>query len=413
MSNFLWGVASSAFQIEGHVKNDMTQWEEEGRFKKEGKNPIYGLGANHWQLWEQDFNLLKELNVNAYRFSVEWARIEPEPGVFDEKAIRQYDKMINRLLELNITPMLTLHHFTHPLWFHSYSPWISKDAIHVYYRFAKKIIRRFSEKVPYWISFNEPLVWSLAAYGDGQFPPGEKDPQLFMQALHNMLEAHNEVYLLLKSYNPYAQMGIAKHFIIFKEHRSWFLPDKGVANRLNIFFNQLLPQAFLSNRLQFRFWPFLNYNKEIPLNNNIDFWGINYYYRLHTRFRFNLKQPVKLLHKNPQTDMGWEIYPKGLKKIIGMLENTNKNIFITENGIATNDEGLRETFLKNHISVVKNALQRNNKIKGYFYWSFLDNYEWLEGLSKRFGLVYVDYDNHYKRTLKRSAQLFADLRIFE
>lgn len=413
MSKFLWGVATSAFQIEGHIKNDMTQWEAEGRFKTDGKNPIYGNGANHWQLWEQDFELLKELNVNAYRFSVEWSRIEPQPGVFNEEAIRRYEKMIDRLLEMNITPMLTIHHFTHPVWFHNASPWTSKDAIRVYFRFAEKIIRRFAVKVPYWISFNEPLVWTIGAYGAGKFPPGGKDAHLVMQALHNMLEAHIKVYRLLKSCNPDAQMGIAKNFIIFKEHRNWFLPDKGIANRLDMLFNQSLPQAFLSNRLRFRFWPWLNYDKEVALNNHIDFWGINYYYRLHTRFQFNLKQPVKLIHKNPQTDMGWEIYPEGLKKIIRWLEHTNKNIFITENGIATNDDGLRETFLKSHISVLKQALKTNDKIKGYFYWSFLDNYEWLEGLSKRFGLVHVDYDHHYKRTLKKSAKLFADLRIFE
>ncbi len=320
--------------------------------------------------------------------------------------------MIDRLLELNIKPMLTLHHFSHPAWFHNYSPWISKDAVHVFYRFAKTIIRKFSEKVPYWISFNEPLVWSLAAYGDAQFPPGKKSPQLVMRALHNMLEVHREVYQLLKSYNPDAQMGIAKHFITFKEARSWFFPDKGIADRMNIFFNQLVPQAFQSNQLKFRLWPLLNYNEEILLDNKIDFWGINYYYRMHTRFQFNFKHPVKLLFKNPQTEMGWEVYPKGFKKTIRLLESTNKDIYITENGIATNDDKMRNSFLKDHIAILKKAAQKNPKIKGYFYWSFLDNYEWLEGKSKRFGLINVDYKNQFRRSFKKSAKYFSELRIF-
>lgn len=410
MSKFLWGVASSSFQSEGHIDNDITRWEAEGHFRKNGKNPLYGQGANHWHMWEQDFKLLKELGVNAYRFSVEWSRIEPQPGVFSEPALKHYDQMIDRLLQLNIIPMLTLHHFSHPAWFHSYSPWTSNDAVHVFYRFAKKIIRRYAEKVPYWISFNEPLVWALAAYGDAQFPPGDKKPKLVMRALHNMLQAHAEVYNVLKTYNPTAQLGIAKHFIVFKEDRSWFLPDRGLANRLDYFFNRMTLEAFKTDRLQFKFWPIINYDHPIELNDKIDFWGVNYYYRLHTRLIPNLINPVRVVHQNPATDMGWEIYPKGLKKILRLVQSANKDIIITENGIATGNNQLRDQFLKDHLAVMHKQRLENPRIKGYFYWSFLDNYEWLEGKSKRFGLIHVDYENQFKRTIKPSANLFSQLR---
>lgn len=410
MKEFLWGVASSSFQSEGSCENDMTQWEAEGRFKKDGKNPVYSNGANHWKLWEQDFELLKELNVNAYRFSVEWSRIEPQPGYFDEKVIKQYGQMIDRLIQLNITPVLTLHHFSHPAWFHNYSPWTSKDSVHVFYRFAKMIIRRYAEKVPFWISFNEPLVWALAAYGDAQFPPGEKNPQAVMQALHNMLLTHKEIYNLLKTYNPDARMGIAKHFIVFKGQRSWFPPDRGLANRLDFFFNRMVPEAFKTNRLKFSFWPILNYDQPIDLDDQIDFWGINYYYRLHSHLRLSLKNPLNLTHKNPQTDMGWEIYPKGLKKILQVVDFYGKDVLITENGIATENDALRDKFIRDHVSEMRKWQSANKNILGYFYWSFLDNYEWLEGKSKRFGLVHVDYADRFKRTLKPSARFFKQLR---
>ena len=408
MDNFFWGTATSAFQIEGNITNDFTEWERLGKFRNNGSNPLYENGSDHWNTWQSDFDLLKELQLNSYRFSIEWARVEPRKNQYSKIAIKQYSEMIDYLLNMEIEPFITLHHFTHPKWFHETTPWHKKESIKSFVDFSKIMIDLYSEKVNYWMSFNEPVVWALAAYGDAKFPPGKRDLNLMMDALHNMLEAHSEIYDYLKKRNRNARLGIAKHFIIFKEARKWFVLDKKITEQIDSFFNKMLLNAFQENRLKHWFPTLLNYDSPIELNNKIDFWGINYYYRLFSKFRFNLKNPIMLFPKEPETDMGWEIYPKGLKKIINLVSETGKDIFITENGIATDDEDLRKKFLKKHLKIVNKA-KKKNLVKGYFYWSLMDNYEWLKGKSKRFGLVKVDFDSKYERIIKPSAYYYTKL----
>jgi beta-glucosidase len=408
MKDFYWGTTTSAFQIEGNISNDFTEWEKIGKFRNNGSNPLYENGSNHWENWKEDFDLLSELNLNSYRFSIEWSRIEPEQNQYSESALKQYSEMIDYLIELNIEPFLTLHHFSHPKWFHELTPWHKNESINSFCEFAKIIIDLFADKVNFWISFNEPVVWALAAYGDGKFPPGFNDLSLMMDALHNMMEAHVCVYDYLKKRNENAKLGIAKHFIIFKEHRSWFFLDKKVNENVDAFFNKMLLNSFQQNRLTHWFPTLLKYDSPIQLDNKIDFWGINYYYKIYSQFKFSLKNPIFLFPKEPATDMGWEIYPKGLKKIIKLVASTGKDIFITENGIATNEEDLRKSFIKRHLKVVNKARKKYN-VNGYFYWSLIDNYEWLKGKSKRFGLVKVDYENNFSRTLKSSAIYYSKL----
>ncbi len=409
MKKFFWGVATSSFQIEGHIENDFTQWEKEGKFKRDGLNPTYDNGSNHWIMWKEDFGLLKELNVNAYRFSFEWSRIQPEPNSFSEKALDQYERMIDYLLKNEIEPFPTLHHFTHPIWFHEFSPWHTEKSIDVYFEFVAKIFNRFKDRVRYWITFNEPLVWVMAAYGEGNFPPGIKNLNLMMDALYNILIAHSKVYDLIKSSSQNFQTGIANHFIVFKSDRDWFLLDKAVRNRIHKFFNLVIPDAFITNNLIVSLPPILKYEKEINLNNKIDFWGVNYYYRLFTKFKLSLSNPFYFYTKHPETDTGWEIYPKGIFKVLKMISKYGKPIIVTENGIAINDEKIRMKFLRKHLKFIFKAIQQGIDIDGYFYWSLLDNYEWLFGKSKRFGLVYVDYENEFKRIPKESFYYYKNL----
>jgi beta-glucosidase len=408
LKDFFWGTATSSFQIEGNISNDFTEWEKIGKFKENDFNPLYENGSNHWFNWKADFDLLKNLNLNSYRFSIEWARIEPERYKFSKDALKQYSEMIDYLLHQGIEPFITLHHFTHPVWFHQETPWHKKESIAVFFDYAKIIIDLFADKLHYWISFNEPVVWALAAYADAKFPPGIKDMKLMMDAINNMMKAHVLVFDYLKKRNPNAKLGIAKHFIVFKEARSWFFLDKKIKEQVDVFFNKMLLNAFQHNRLYHWFPALLNYDQSIQLDNKIDFWGINYYYKIYSQFKFSIKNPIFLFPKEPATDMGWEIYPKGLKKIIKLVAKTGKEIIITENGIATNDEELRKSFIKKHLKVVNKARRKYN-IKGYFYWSLIDNYEWLKGKSKRFGLIRVDYENNFKRTIKPSANYYAEL----
>ncbi len=409
MKKFYWGTATSSFQIEGHIENDFTRWKKEGKFKKDNLNPNYDNGSNHWLMWEDDFQLLKELGVNAYRFSIEWSRIQPEYKKFSEKTLDQYEKMIDFLFANSIEPFLTLHHFSHPVWFHEKFPWHQKDSSEVFVEFADKIVKRFKDRIKFWITFNEPLVWVMAGYGEGNFPPGYKDLYLMMEALYNMLNAHALSYDLIKSEIAESEVGIAKHFIFFKDDRRWLILDKAVRKKIHNFFNKMILDAFQTNKLIASLQPLLKYEKEIELNDKIDFWGINYYYRLFTKFKLSLSNQFYFYAKHPQTDTGWEIYPKGLYKMIKMVSNYNKKIFITENGIATNDENIRKKFIKKHLKFVKKAISKGYDVNGYFYWSLIDNYEWIFGKSKRFGLIFVDYEQKFKRIKKESFNYYKEI----
>lgn len=411
-NKFLWGVATSAFQVEGKIQNDMTEWEAQGRFRENGKNPIYNEGVRHWDLWEDDFRLLRRLMVNSYRFSVEWSRLEPEEGKFNREALSQYDRMIDKLLEYEIAPMLTLHHFTHPVWFHKSTPWHRSTSIESYERYVNTVARLFADRVNYFVTFNEPLVWLLAGYGDAKFPPGIKSFKKLMDGLVNMLKSHRRAYEIIKGYNRDSNIGIAQNFIIFDAARKESRLDGKIRELIHNFYNLMIPEVFLSNRLRFHFPLLLKYEEVIPLDNKIDFWGINYYYRMHLRFKLNFRRPFHFFFERKSeegvSDMGWEIYSTGLYKILEWLKFTEKPLYVTENGIASDDDSKRLNFLRIHLGVVEWAIKNGYPLKGYFHWSLMDNYEWLEGYAARFGLYSVDLKNDYSRNLKESGRYYAD-----
>jgi beta-glucosidase len=389
----------------------MTHWEQRGFFHQNGKAPVYENSVEHWRRWREDYELLRKINVNAYRFSFDWGRLEPMRGKFNQKALGQYDKMLDWLVENKIAPMLTLHHFTHPVWFHEKTPWHTENAIETFVKFAEYIIDRFADRVPLFVSFNEPIVWLLAAYGDGKFPPGEKNLHNMMAALRHILLAHKEVYRLIKKKNPAAQVGIAKNFIVFKPHREWNLLDQGITDLAHKFYNLLVPEAFKTNKISYHFPFLINYKESIPLLDRIDFWGVNYYYRLHLRIQLNLARPFDLQFRkgrNGVSDLGWEIYPKGLGQVLGWLKSTGKAIYITENGVADRNDLHRQKFIKKHLKVVRKFIGKGYPVKGYFHWSLMDNYEWLEGKTACFGLYAVDYGDHKKRILRPSGEYYAD-----
>jgi len=390
----------------------MTDWENRGMFRSRKLDPRYGRAAQHWRFWEKDLGLLKELGVNSYRFSIEWARLEPEEDRFITKALDQYERMLDRLLEYGITPMLTLHHFTHPTWFHVSCPWHSDKAVAAFVRFAETVVKRVADRVPYFVTVNEPVVWALAAYADAKFPPGFKDPKLMAAAIYNLLQAHREVYDLIKSESKHAQVGIAKNFVIFKTARKGHLLDQKMKRLIHEFYNLMMPQAFDSNCVRIHF-PFLvDFERELSLKDKIDFWGINYYYRMHVRFRASLRKPFDLFFRNTSgegfSDLGWEIYARGLQRVLNWMRFTNKPLFVTENGIAAQDDSQRMEFMSRHLAKLEKAIEQNPQVKGYFHWSLLDNYEWLVGYRARFGLYEVDFTDGYRRTIRDSGRYFAN-----
>lgn len=384
---FLWGVATSAFQLEGSPHADWTSWDEILSTKP--------TVTNHYELYREDLALLKNLGVNAYRFSLEWSRIQPREGVWDEGAVAHYQEIIDILRRDNIAPMVTLHHFTHPLWFIKKYPWHEDASVEHFLRYVEKILPAL-RGVRYWITFNEPYVLVLAGYFEGCTPPAMKNVPLGVKALKNILTAHAAAYDIIHAGCPDAQVSVAHNMAALAPWKRWNPLDKLLARVAKYFYNHSLLDAFLTGSLRIKF-PF----KEellipVPIKGKLDFFGVNYYTRIHMRFNPFKKMGVEMRHLDIDgrglTDMGWEIHPRGLEKVLRYASGLNVPLIITENGIATRDSQKKIAFMKEHLDAVERCREQGMDIRGYFYWSLIDNYEWLQGLDARFGLYRVDFD---------------------
>jgi beta-glucosidase len=400
---FLWGVATSAFQLEGSPHADWSSWDEILSAKP-------GV-TNHYELYREDLALLKNLGVNAYRFSLEWSRIQPHENIWDEKAVGHYQEVIDILRRDNIEPMVTLHHFTHPLWFIKKYPWHEDASVDKFLAYVEKSLRVLSG-VNYWITFNEPYVLILAGYFEGCTPPAVKSVPLGIRALTNILKAHAGAYDIIHAKYPDAQVSVAHNMAALAPWKRWNPLDRFLARIAKYFYNHSLLEAFLTGRLRLNF-PFQKEQEiPVPIQNKLDFFGVNYYTRIHMRFNPLKKMGIEMRHLDIDghglTDMGWEIHPFGLEKVLRYASRLGVPLIITENGIATRDSQKKIRFMKKHIDVVEHCIQQGMDIRGYFYWSLIDNYEWLQGLDARFGLYKVDFDT-LKRTPTNAAAYYSYL----
>ena len=308
-NNFLWGVATSAFQLEGSPHADWTSWDA---ILDTTPNV-----TNHYVLYREDLELLKELGVNAYRFSIEWSRIQPRENVWDEKAIEHYQEIIHILNENHIEPMVTLHHFTHPLWFIKKYPWHSDASVDKFLEYTEKIVSAI-KGVRYWITFNEPYVLLLGGYLEGCMPPGISDASLALKALENILICHGKSFDMIHAKVPGAMVSVAHNMAALAPWKRWNPLDRLIANIAKYFYNHSLLDAFLTGRLYVKF-PFRKpIELTVPIKDKLDFFGVNYYTRVHMRFNPFKKMGVELRHRDIDgyglTDMGWEIHPARPRK---------------------------------------------------------------------------------------------------
>ena len=385
--NFLWGVATSAFQLEGSLDADWASWDS-----ILSSNPDI---TNHYTLYKKDLQLLKELGLNAYRFSLEWSRIQPRENIWDGKAIAHYQEIIDILLENNIEPMLTIHHFTHPLWFIKKYPWHNEISIEKFLAFAEKIVTKI-KGVRYWITFNEPYVLILGGYLEGCMPPGIRDTSLSLRALKNIFICHARTYDIIHSKVPKAMVSIAHNMAAFAPWRRWNPFDRAIAKIGKYVYNHSLLDAFLTGVMRIKF-PFRReVEVELPIKDKLDFFGVNYYTRVHMRFNPLKKMCIEVRHRDIDghglTDVGWEIHPYGITKVLRYASKLKVPLIITENGIATHDSEKKIRFMKRHVDMIEKCIKEGIDVRGYFYWSLIDNYEWLQGLDARFGLYKVDFD---------------------
>jgi len=393
--HFLWGVATSAFQLEGSPYADWSAWDSILSI-----NPHV---TNHYNLYKKDLELLKDLGANAYRFSIEWSRIQPREYVWDEDAIAHYQEIVDILIKTNIEPMITIHHFTHPLWFIKKYPWHTEASIEKFLSYTEKVVSKI-KGVRYWITFNEPYVLLLGGYLEGCMPPGIKDVSLALKALENILICHGNAYDIIHSRMPDAMVSVAHNMAALAPWKRWNPMDRLLSRIAKYFYNHSLLDAFLTGQLHIKF-PFRKALViEIPIKDKIDFFGVNYYTRIHMRFNPFRKMGIELRHRDIDgyglTDMGWEIHPHGLEKVLKYASKLGVPLIITENGIATSRDRRKISFMKAHIDTVERCIKKGLDVRGYFYWSLIDNYEWLQGLDARFGLYKVDFDTLERKPTK-------------
>ena len=377
------------------------------------ENDTSGIAADHWNRYPEDISLMTELGVNHYRFSIEWSRIEPQKGYYDLIALSHYRKMCEALIAAGITPVATLHHFTHPIWFEEMGAFEKDENIEHFVRFSELVFKELMDIVPIWCTFNEPSVFVAQGYFNGIFPPGKKDPVLAGTVLENMLNAHVSTYHKLKSIpgSEENQIGLVKNIFQFDPHRRWHLLDWAFSKILNDVYTNA-PLEFLKTGNSSFYMPGMvdneMSNSEAP--GTLDFIGLNYYSRMHVKGRVNPAEPFVFdtRKQDIMTDMGYSLYAEGFYRALKTISKLEVPIYVTENGLADDTDNIRPLFIERYLYAMNQALKERIDIRGYFYWSLMDNFEWAEGYSMKFGLYEVDPETQ-DRNLRQGSQPFIDM----
>jgi beta-glucosidase len=400
---FLWGAATSAHQIEGNTHNQWTVWELENakaratqasyhleeldswsRVMSEAKDPqnyVSGASTDHYNLYKEDFDLLKKMHMNAFRFSVEWSRVEPEQGAWNAEAIEHYKQYVAELNKRGIEPIVTLFHFTLPVWFSALGGFEKRQNVQYFVRFAEKIIREFGTGVRLVITVNEPEVYVNESYIGGHWPPNVMNKRKAWQVLNNLALAHNRAARAIRAINRRYKVSIAKNSCYF------YAGDTAWLSRKSAGIMQYVQDDYLLRKVV----------------KQCDFLGVNFYmsnrvygYRVH-----NPEEKV--------SDLGWDLNPADIQHTLERLHDKyHLPIIVTENGLADGEDAHRQWWITQTLAGMKKAIDNGVVLQGYLHWSLLDNFEWDKGTWPRFGLAAIDYKTN-KRTLRPSAIWFGKI----
>jgi beta-glucosidase len=408
---FRFGVATSAHQVEGNnVHSDW--WEFEQRPGAIADSSRSGAACEHYIRYHSDLDLIKSLALDSYRFSIEWARVEPKPGRFDHIVLDHYGEVIEACRQRGLEPFVTLHHFTLPRWFSDAGGWELADSPALFARYVRYVCQALRGQVTWWMTMNEPAVLLVQAYTLGVWPPRYRHFGRMVRAGRNMIRAHFLAARAIKETQAAASSGpqvtVAKHLRVFDPYRPGNRLDTWAAALQENSFNWAFADSLQTRRYQ----PPLGMRDRVKEDGpGEDVAGINYYSR--DRVRFHPFRPGEMFGERRTTpgaaltDLGWEIYPEGLARVVRAdFGRYGKPIFISENGIADAADAQRPAFLVQHLAQVGRLLQEGVPLQGYFHWSLLDNFEWSEGFRPRFGLVEVDYRTQERRP-RPSAHLYA------
>lgn len=408
--DFLWGVSTAAHQVEGNNCNQWSDWEQAGRIKS---GDVCGRACDWWENPERDFDIARDLGLQALRLSLEWSRIEPQEGCFDLQALQRYREMLEGLHQRGIEPIICLHHFTHPRWFEQRGGFLRTDAPQLFERFAREVARAVGDLCRFWVTFNEPNVYAACGYVLGEFPPGRKG-ELFNALRVNSIQAHAHVlaYRAIHELIPGAQVGWAQHYVVFEPARGMI--DRWIASLLDRLFNHVFLDLIEDGRLKF---PFSLLNGHVSAKGCCDFVGLNVYSRFHVAF--DLRQANTLFTRLfvpehvPQGDRGvenpyGEAYPQAITRAVKRAARLCKPIYIMENGVPDAADRIRPWLIVNALREVHGLIELGHDIRGYLHWTLTDNFEWNEGWRLRFGLVELDPETQ-TRTLRSSAKLFSEI----
>jgi len=442
-NNFLWGAATSAYQIEG-------AWNEDGkgesiwdRFAHNPGNISNGdtgdIACNHYHRWAEDIQLMKEIGLKAYRLSIAWPRVLPTGrGSINQAGLDFYDQLIDNLLDADILPMVTLFHWDLPQALQDEGGFGTRSTAEAFVAYADLVTRRLGDRVKYWITHNEPSVFAFIGHAYGHHAPGLKQPDLAMKVAHYLLLSHGWSIPVIRSNSLDAQVGIALNINFSQpasasihDYRAWQY-GSGIWTRwfLDPLYGRQYPPdlvdyAIREGQLSPDGLVFVQDGDLAAIATQTDFLGVNYYTRQIARDQNvppdqNLPAsviPTPLSNHNYQEMEGWEVYPDGLFNVLTWLhfEYQPHQMYVTENGASwsdgPNEKGRvndirRISFLQRHFAAAHRAIQIGVPLKGYFVWSLLDNLEWGYGFTQRFGLIWVDFKTQ-QRINKDSASWYS------
>ncbi|NLA42651.1 glycoside hydrolase family 1 protein [Candidatus Saccharibacteria bacterium] len=398
--SFLWGAATSAHQVEGGNHNQWTVWEQESarslatqaahkfddlpgwsrnkRLASTPANYVSARAVDHYRRYKEDFDLLEKMNMNSFRFSVEWSRVEPEEGVWNAAELAHYKSYVTELRKRGIEPILTLFHFTLPVWFAKKGGFLKRKNVDYFVRFAEKVMSELGSSVRFVITINEPTVYAGESFKQGVWPPNLQSTRLLLKVLRNLAYAHKKATKTIKSVQSRAKVSIA--------HNSTYVyaGDDAVLSRISASVTQWALDDYFLRKVY----------------KSCDFLGINYYFSSRI-YGYRIHNPNRQL-----SDLGWDLAPENIEyALVRLWDKYKLPIMITENGIADEMDEMRKPWLVKTIAGIHNAMKSDVKVIGYMHWSLLDNFEWAYGRWPRFGLAAVDYRTQ-KRTLRPSAIWF-------
>jgi beta-glucosidase len=425
-SDFIWGAATAAYQIEGAAFEDgrtESIWDRFSRIPGKVHNADNGdIACDHYHLWENDIELMKTLGLKGYRFSVSWSRVLPEgKGKSNPKGIDFYSRLVDKLLENNIEPFITLFHWDLPMALQDAGGWLNRRIADWFTEYAIMMYKSLGDRVRYWSTLNEPNVFATCGYLTGKHAPGVRDVSTYTQVIHHLLLAHGDAISAGRKYLPEARFGIT--MAIGMDYPATDTPEDNTAVDIawttgpRTFLDPIFKGSYpsLKNDAIPPFNPVILDGDLERIHQSLDYLGINHYFSNWLTLRNHIPQAVN--KDLPKTDRGWIVYPDGLKDML--LKVTNEYgrmpVYIMENGASYPDtvsddqmvhDSLRVDYYRSYIRALHEAIRKGADVKGYFAWSLLDNFEWGEGYSSRFGIVYVDFKTQ-KRTIKDSGKFYA------